>query len=260
MPISHGFVPTFRTTPVSKFLTRKNMKLCRKVILGGVLVLLASCNSNEDDQAPLLIFPANFDFTESDHGWSHGFAEYPSGPDSALFELKYAYTDQPSQSLLTKRSVMLSGNNVNRDLFMYLKRKIDGLKPNTDYTITFTIELASEFSSDFFSTSGSVYLKAGTTSHEPKTVEDAGYFVMNIDKGSEANTSGQDMISLGAIVSTTEETGYTLLTRNNTMTNSRYVAKTNADGELWLIVGTDSSHEGTTTVFYNKINVVFSAS
>lgn len=245
---------------VSNVVTRTNMKLCRKVILGGILALVASCNPSENDQAPLLIFPANFDFTESDQGWSHGFAEYPSGPDSVLFELKYEYTDQPSESILTKRSVMLSGNNVNRDLFMYLKRKIDGLKPNTEYTITFTVDLASDFTNDFFASSGSVYLKAGATPFEPKTVEDAGYFVMNIDKGNEASSSGQHMILLGDIAATTEASGYTLLTRNNTMANSRYVARANANGELWLIVGTDSSHEGPTTVFYSKINVVFSAS
>jgi hypothetical protein len=68
------------------------------------------------------------------------------------------------------------------------------------------------------------------------------------------------MISLGDIATATNATGYTLVTRNNTMANSRYVAKTNADGELWLIVGTDSNYEGTTTVFYNRINVLFSAS
>jgi hypothetical protein len=237
-----------------------NMNLCRKAILGGILALLASCDLREDDQAPLLIFPANFDFTESDQGWSHGFAEYPAGPDSALFELKYEYTDKLPESILTKRSVMLSGNNVNRDLFMYLKRKITGLKPNTDYTITYTIDLASEFTSDFFSSSGSVYLKAGATPFEPKTLDDAGFFVMNIDKGEGANGSGQHMISLGDIAAAGTATGYTLLTRNNTMSNSRYVAKTNANGELWLIVGTDSNHEGRTKVFYSKINVVFSAS
>lgn len=239
---------------------KMNMNLCRKVILGSILALLVSCDLKEDDQAPLLLFPANFDFSESDHGWSHGFAEYPAGPDSTLFELKYEYTDQPSESILTKRSVMLSGNNVNRDLFMYLKRKITGLKPNTDYTITFTIDLASDFTSDFFSSSGSVYLKAGATPFEPKSLDDAGFYVMNIDKGNDASGSGQHMISLGDIAATAEAAGYTLMTRNNTMTNSRYVAKTNADGELWLIVGTDSNHEGPTTVFYSKINVVFSAS
>ena len=44
------------------------------------------------------------------------------------------------------------------------------------------------------------------------------------------------------------------------MANNRYVAKTNSDGELWLIVGTDATVEGTAKVFYTRITVVFSAS
>jgi hypothetical protein len=234
--------------------------LYRKLIFIATLASFSSCSQSANDQASLLIVPANFDFLESDQGWRHGFAEYPSGPDTVLYELKYAYTDQPSGSIITKPSVMLSGRNLSKDLFMYLKRKITGLKPKTDYTVTFSVELASDFTTDLYASSGSVYLKAGATPFEPKTLDDAGYFVMNIDKGTAADGSGQHMISLGDIATATNATGYTLVTRNNTMANSRYVAKTNADGELWLIVGTDSSYEGTTTVFYNRINVLFSAS
>ncbi|HEX8041865.1 MAG TPA: hypothetical protein VF490_22115 [Chryseosolibacter sp.] len=237
------------------------MRTRSKAIFGACLLFISSsCVPDQTDQATLDIFPINFNFADSDQGWTHGFAEYPSGPaDSALFELKYAYTDQPSEFMLVKRSFMLSGKNLNNDLFMYIKKKITGLKPQTDYTITYTVELTSDFAADSQSATGSVYLKAGATPFEPKTVDDAGYFVMNIDKGNAA-TPGQHMVSLGDIITPAKSAGYTLLTRNNTMANSRYVGRTNADGELWLIVGTDSSYGGTTTVFYNRINVVFSAS
>lgn len=236
------------------------MKVWKKVIVAICLALFSSCASNEPEQESLLIFPANFDFSESDQEWSHGFAEYPSNPDdTASFELRYAYTEGPADLKLTKRSVMLSGNNLNKDLFMYIKRKVTGLRPETDYTVTFSVDLASAFTRTLAASGGGVYLKAGATAFEPKTVEDEGYFVMNVDKGEEG-TSGQHMVSLGNLVTAESSGGYTLFSRNNTMANSRYVAKTNAKGELWLIVGTDSSLQGTNTVFYNRINVVFSAS
>ena len=82
---------------------------------------------------------------------------------------------------------------------------------------------------------------------------------MNIDKGDE-DKGGQDAISLGNIAETEKSSGLILLTRNNTMANSRYMARTNGNGELWLIIGTDSSMPGTTTLFYTRVNVVFSAS
>jgi hypothetical protein len=234
------------------------MKLCSKAHWLIFLALFTACSADQDDKSLLLIFSKDYDFNDSDHGWEAGFADYPAGPDSALFELKYDYTDQVT-SILTKRSVMLQGNNLNRDLFMYLKKKVDRLEPNRDYTITFTVELASNCSSLSAGTPGAVYLKAGATGIEPYSIIEGGNFVMNIDKGNQEAT-GQDVISLGDIVTADKNSGYMLLTRNNTMANSRFVARTNPDGELWLIIGTDSSLEGTTTLFYTRINVVFSAS
>jgi len=235
------------------------MKLCSQAILVLILVIFSACSFEGGNEGPLLIFSRDYDFNESQHEWIHGFAEYPAGPDdSTLYQLKYAYTDQVVDSKLTKKSVMLSGKNLNRDLFMFLKKKITGLKPNTDYTLTFTVELASEFEAAFLNAGGSVYLKAGAVDSEPEREIRSGNYVMNIDKGNQ-ETAGTDMTSLGEIV-TSGNNNYTLVTRNNAMANSRYVARSNSAGELWLIIGTDSNLEATTTVFYTRINVVFSAS
>lgn len=231
------------------------MKLRSKAHWLMFLALFTACNHGDD--RGLLIFSKDYDFNESDYGWEAGFADYPAGPDSALFELKYDYTDQVG--ILTKRSFMLQGNNVNRDLFMYLKKRVDGLAPGKDYTITFSVELASSCASFSTLTSGAVYLKAGAVSTEPFSLIQGGDYVINIDKGDEG-TGGQDVISLGDIVTSDKTSSLVLLTRNNTMANSRYVARTNENGELWLIIGTDSDLEGATTLFYTRVNVVFSAS
>jgi hypothetical protein len=154
---------------------------------------------------------------------------------------------------------MLSGKNVNKDLFMYIKKKVDGLKPDTDYTLTFSVELASDLNAATPVAGGAVYLKAGATHSEPKSVIEVGQYVMNIDKGNQ-DSGGEHMVLLGDILAENASTAYSLITRNNTMSNSRYVAKTNSNGELWLIIGTDSSLEGTTKVFYTRVKVVFSAS
>ncbi|MEX1241302.1 MAG: hypothetical protein WEB30_16390 [Cyclobacteriaceae bacterium] len=232
------------------------MKLCSKVRWLIFLPLFSACSVDEDNKN-LLIFSKDYDFNDSDHGWKPGFADYPAGPDSALFELKYGYTEQVG--ILTKRSVMLQGKNLNRDLFMYLKKKVDGLEPNKEYTVTFSVELASNCSSFTTDAQGSVYLKVGAVNTEPFSLVESGNYVINIDKGNEG-TVGRDVILLGDIISGDKNSGLVLLTRNNTMANSRYVARTNANGELWLIIGTDSNLEGITTLFYTRVNIVFSAS
>lgn len=237
------------------------MKRCLKLYWIIFAVSFAGCDFQEDDEASLSIFSKDFDFSTEQHEWIPGFADYPAGPDdSARFELRYSYMEPVSSSMLTKRSVMLSGNNLNSDLFMYLKRKVAGLKPNTDYTITFNVELASNLDlSQYSPTSGSVYLKAGASAGEPVSVVVSDSYRLNIDKGNNER-AGEDMINLGDLMVAENSTGYTLITLNNTLANKRFVARTNAGGELWLIIGTDSSLTGTTTVYYTRINVVFSAS
>jgi len=82
---------------------------------------------------------------------------------------------------------------------------------------------------------------------------------MNLDKGDDG-VPGHDLINLGDIITPENNTGYVLQSRNNTMANSRYTARTDSHGELWLVIGTDSDLEGKTTLFYTRVNVVFSVS
>lgn len=236
-------------------------KLCSKLPLAALFLILQACTLGSGEDG-IQIFSASFDFGDSDHGWKHGFADYPAGPnDSVFYELKYAYKETPSTVVPEQKAIMLSGNNHSDDLFMFIKKKVDGLQPNTDYTLTFHVELASEAREDLLGAGGApgtgVYLKAGASSIEPRSVIDQNYVVMNIDKGNQS-TSGAHMIRIGDISTPSNTSGYTLISRNNTMSNALFVARSNAAGELWLIVGTDSGFEGITTVYYTLINVVFS--
>ena len=234
------------------------MSTCRTYFF-ITLLAAAGCSPEDKEQSELFIFTKDFDFNKEQHGWIPGFADYPADPlDSIAFELKFAYSD-PVESMLSKSSVMLSGKNVNRDLFMYIKKKVEGLEPNKDYTITFNVELASNINSVLPQAAGSVYLKAGASNTEPKTIVEGKTRVLNIDKGNESS-AGEDMTSLGDIRGSTDLAGYAFITRNNTMANARYIARSNSNGELWLIIGTDSTLEGTTKVYYTRINVIFSAS
>lgn len=228
------------------------------VIVSIFGLFLASCLPDESE-VPLSLLVHEYDFRDSDHGWTADFAELPADQESAdQFQLYAAYTDDLSEaSVLGRRSFMLSGNNLNGELFMYVKRKVVGLKPNSNYTVTFNVDLASHL--DLQTAPGSVYLKAGATYVEPRSLIDDGYLRLNIDKGVH-HASGEDMIVLGEISSEMKSSHYLLLNMNNTMTNSRYVARSSANGELWLIVGIDSGAKRTSTVFLRKIQVIFSAS
>jgi hypothetical protein len=229
------------------------MKAMVRIFFVAVFCGLVGCSDSESPG--ISIFSQNFDFSQDQHGWQHGFAEYPTGPDDSLYyELQYAYQPEPGGS----KAIMLSGNNRSTELFMYLKRKLDGLNPNTEYTLTFNVSLFADAQQTTLTASGEhVFLKVGATGIEPKSLIDRNRFIMNIDKG-DLYESGDDMIAIGDL--STPTGSYTQITRtNSTNTNSPFKVKSNSRGEIWLIVGTDSGATGKTTLYYSKIYLTLSA-
>lgn len=158
---------------------------------------------------------------------------------------------------------MLSGHNYSKDLFMYLKKHITGLEPETNYTITYEVEFASN--AMLAASSGkSVFLKVGASAMEPKSIIDEGHYALNIDKGNLVE-DGEDMVTIGDIAPrSTDAGGYTLDTRSNSPEQNEseksLIVKTNKKGELWLIVGTDSGIGELTTMYYTEISAVLSRS
>jgi hypothetical protein len=145
---------------------------------------------------------------------------------------------------------------------MFFKVRVDGLKPDTVYQAAFDLELATDVPGGMMGIGGSpgesVYVKAGATAVEPVAEVDAtdGWLRMNIDMGSQSQ-GGEDMIVLGNIAyepDGTEEAGQWVL---KPMDNEGhpFSAKTDEDGALWLILGTDSGFEGLTAVYYAQITV-----
>jgi hypothetical protein len=159
----------------------------------------------------------------------------------------------------TKKALHISGNNHSDDLFMFVKKKVTGMHPNTFYEVLFNVKFASNAPKGSVGIGGSpgesVYLKAGATSFEPiKEIQD-GMYRMNINKGNQEE-DGTDLITLGTIGVATNTTQYTQISRYNSSATGFY-ASTNDAGDLWLIVGTESGFEGTTTLYYTQIDVLF---
>lgn len=236
--------------------------MCGKLgIVAMILVCLTGCEPTADEGG-ILVFTHSFDFSKEKGDWVVDFSDFPVSPtDSIDYELATAYTDRPENLGANLKSIMISGNNHSDDLFMFMKKKITGLSPNTDYAIVFEIELASNAPKGAAGIGGSpgesVFLKAGAVGMEPKAVIDGNQHVLNIDKGNQAS-SGESAVTLGDIAVAPYTDRYALITRTNLGSNSPFIARANSKGELWLIVGTDSGFEGVTTVYYTRVNVVFS--
>jgi hypothetical protein len=195
------------------------------------------------------------------------FADYPQGEEHN-FELTFKHNAPLPSEIHTKHpGLKISGINHSDDLFMYAYKKIKGLKPNTTYKVSFSLEFASNAPLESFGVGGSpgdgVYMKIGVVSKEPQRyIDDLNYYRINLDKGDQQG-DGKDMILIGTIGVDTKEPTYRLKTLpylpNEEMQHklNQYTVTTNNKGEVWAIFGTDSGFEGPTTLFYTNLSLSF---
>jgi len=227
-------------------------------IAAAVLLLTACSNDITAPGIPDTNLSFNFDESES---WKVGFSDYPMG-EEVFYELTSESTILPDGLGNGNSALMISGNNHSGDLFMYAKKKIDGLSPNTAYRATFELEFATNSSIECFGVGGSpgssIYLKAGATLIEPDKIIGQEGYRMNIDKGNQS-TSGANAINIGVFghEGPCGSDVYELKKVDNT--SNAFEVETDATGELWIMVGTDSGFESTTTIFYNSLTIRFDA-
>jgi hypothetical protein len=199
-------------------------------------------------------------FEDDEEGWIAGFADLPVDYNQELYELESEWRDLPDD--LDGSGIYLQSHNRSDDLFMYLKRKVDGLEPGTTYEAIFKLDIASNVPEGLSGIGGSpgesVYIKAGATTTEPENVEDdQGWWRMNIDKGNQAS-EGADMINIGDMANpnlTPDTVGqYELMTVDSA--GREFEVTADETGTIWYIVGSDSGFEGLTTLYHDTISVI----
>ncbi|WP_266203534.1 hypothetical protein [Pontibacter kalidii] len=221
----------------------------------ALAVLSFGCNDDGGTATPVDSF--SYTFEESAEGWEGGVADYPADWDTSRLEFRFARTDLPASVNKDGMAMRISGRNFSDDLFMFMKKQVTGLEPNQTYSVTFRIELASQYPEESVGIGGSpgasVYLKAGGSTIEPMAVVEGDYIRLNIDKGNQAQ-GGEDMVVLGNVGIPGEDFTYQLIQRDNEQ--QPVEVTTDSNGSLWLIIGTDSGFEGTTTLYYNTVEVM----
>ena len=205
-----------------------------------------------------------YDFRDGARGWEAGFAEYGDGMD---MQLESGLRQLPSELETEGTGFYLQGMNRSDDLFMFLKKRLtaaDSIVPGQDYRVSFDIVFASSAPSGAVGIGGppgeAVYLKAGATPVEPEPyLDDADHWMLNVDKGGGNSGEGEaativDTIENGLPAEEVDlqDPPYVSLTRSH---EHEYTVTADDEGELWLLVGTDSGFEGLTGIYYQEINV-----
>ena len=214
-----------------------------------ILILLSGCVP-EAEQA-FSIFSVSYDFSEGTAGWTADYTGYPVA-DVDNTDDYYQWSAEKAATpeyLGSGMSLKLTCENKTGDLLMFIKKKVSGLIPNTQYRLVFGVNVISNAGGG-----DGVFIKAGASSIEPLKVIVDDRYTLNLDQ------VGDEVIVLGEFATPYAEGDYTPVYVNNVTSPHPIKVSTNADGELWLIVGTCSSYIGTNTVYYRAIEVIFSAS
>jgi hypothetical protein len=225
----------------------------KKTILSSIIFLTSF-------SAQLIAQAYVFDFNSGDHGFIGGVSDFGvnmSGQHMFTFDNR----PLPSPLPTNENGQYMSGVNPSDDLFMYMKKQITGLQPFTNYLVTFYVEFASIYPTNAFGVGGApgegVTMKAGVTKIEPDTMiilKGEPFVVMNIDKGNQSNP-GVDMDTIGHVGVSDTTTVYTLKTNNNA--SHPFSFTTDGSGNAWIIVGTDSGFEATTSLYFTEITADF---
>jgi hypothetical protein len=201
-----------------------------------------------------------FTFDASTQDWTGNFTDLaPSQVNDVgfLFERR----ELPAEVGTPGGALFLSGRNVSDDLFMFLTHPVTGLRPDTAYALTFELELASNSPTGCVGVGGapgeSVYLKVGAALIQPdRAMDSSGNYRLNVDKGNQS-AGGANAVVVGDVANGSADCGapsYRRITRDNRSLPLRIT--TDAQGTLWLFVGTDSGYESTTSLYYDTIRVV----
>ena len=202
----------------------------------------------------------SFDFESDAEGWVVGFADLPVDYDQSIYELDQGHRPLPDG--LEGSGIYVQGHNRSDDLFMFLKKRVDGLRPNAAYVVSVSIDLATNVPAGLVGIGGSpgesVFVKAGASTIEPVAREGRDrHLRMNIDKGNQSR-GGESMAVLGNVAHPeVANREFRIKTLDNMDLPMSVVA--DSGGRVWLIVGTDSGFEGLSEFYYASISYKLSS-
>ena len=104
-----------------------------------------------------------FDFETDAQGWTVGFVDLPVDYGQSIYEPAHGHG--PLTDGLEGGGIFVQGHNRRDDLFMFLKRQVDGLMPDTAYEVSVSMDLATNVPAGAFGIGGSpgesVFVKRG---------------------------------------------------------------------------------------------------
>lgn len=238
------------------------------------IALLTACgrgsSSNNSPEQPIPKEPiakqelnVNFDFSNTNQAFEIDTADHQV--EHSLNHLIKSELVQLPSPYEYRNGIEFSWNNYNEDIKGFIKRKVSDLKPNSQFTVKFNVNILTFMSEECLGIGGSpgkdVIVKASLLTQEPlKYIDDSGLFPFYRVDIDENLYGGDDVNYLGHIglpvpcddVFLHQDPVWEI----KHLTNEDNVSfSSNASGEAWLYVSIDSGVGGNQKVYITELVV-----
>ncbi|PKD45011.1 hypothetical protein [Rhodohalobacter barkolensis] len=232
-------------------------------ILGLItaLLLITGCDLTDSDQDATIF---ETDFRSENTDWDPFYTGYTVS-DEENMEFDNGIKPLPEPLNSSENGYYITALNRSDNVKMLLRNRIDGLDPNTTYSVRFTVRFATEEPSGCAGVGGApgeavkVIADASEVRPEPiiENEGDDGYYLLNIQYMGDSQEWYQNAI-MGNIANSREcEDGEEFEIKEVTSGLSHSTVTTNENGEAWLMFGTRSGFEGQTELYYTYFKAEF---
>ncbi len=235
----------------------------QNLLFGGILItmltMISGCSNFEDNATDEPDLYSAFDFADDAQGWTGGFSGYPAGMEDSL-ELFAGYLPLPGELNADKKTLTISGKNPQKNLFYFVKKQVKRLRPNTTYQVYFDVQFVVE-TREGNPYDGEVFVKFGAFHEEPEVmksmpdgISDVNKEVLNVEIGPTPEEGGTYVQSMGALVLPSVGESKIFKASNK---ERRIVVNTDDKGNLWLLVGFDSTVDAHLAFYFENINAYY---
>lgn len=228
------------------------------LILFGFLFILSGCDTTETEMTLTDVY--EFDFRESEASWQPFFTDYNVGWEDDM-ELTAQYRTLPEPLDTTDYGHYISAINRSDDVKMLFRKEVDGLEPNTDYSVGFTVRFGTAVPSGCAGIGGppgeAVRVLVDASEVMPEPLVEDGYYLLNIQHIGDSQEWYQNAI-IGDIANSREcEEGYEYEIKEVSSGENQSTITSDENGRAWLMFGTRSGFEGRTDLFYTFFRAEF---
>ncbi len=239
----------------------------------GLVLSLCGCGVDDDvslDSALPYDYITRFDFNEGKQGWSAGFANYPLGISEREAFFGFAHAPLPFRPGMN--ALRLSAHPFWGNTFMFVKREIRGLEPNTNYFVYFETALAYGFADSLLADNkkkGSLFIKASALTQEPVVSSSTNLLNPSLnDRGSQADSvrlgidlgafsqEGRDAMLVGRISVGSDDQKENTPLFGNTL-GRPFGVTSGRDGSVWIVFGAETDVQEKHILYISGLTVYY---